>query len=85
MHTALTSPTPDTGEGHLGSVSVKEYQGFILMQKLLALETSEPLYFLLYETLVLKSGSQEQETVPCSCEIQYHCVEFSISPNGISP
>lgn len=55
------------------------------MQKLQALETSEPLYFLFYETLVLKSGSQEEETVPCISEIQYHCVEFSVSPNDISP
>lgn len=85
MHTALMSLSPDMGEGHLGSVSVKEYQGFIFNAELLALETSEPLYFLLYETLVIKSGSQEGETVLCSCEIQYHCVEFSVSPNGISP
>lgn len=29
MYTALMSLSPDMGEGHLGSVSVKEYQGFI--------------------------------------------------------
>lgn len=29
MHTALMSLSPDTGEGNLGSVSVKEYQDFI--------------------------------------------------------
>ena len=29
MRTALIHPSPGTGEGHLGSVSVKEYQGFV--------------------------------------------------------
>lgn len=29
MHTALMNLSPDAGEGCLGSVSVKEYQGFI--------------------------------------------------------